>query len=109
MQPTFAMFEADRIQIAFDEFHAEHPHVYRELVRHARLWRSHGHAKLGIATLFEKLRWEWHVNGLEDADGYKLNNNYRALYARKIMNEQPDLDGLFEIRERTTRRVAETH
>jgi hypothetical protein len=47
------MFEADRIQIAFDEFHAEHPHVYRELVRHARLWRSHGHAKLGIATLFE--------------------------------------------------------
>lgn len=110
MQATFDFTTpTDRIEVAFREYHAENPHVYRELVRLARQWVQHGHAKLGIATLFEKLRWEWHVAGLQDADGYKLNNNYRALYARKIMDEQPDLDGLFEIRERTTRRFAETH
>lgn len=102
MQAMFDFDEpTDRILVAFREYHAEHPHVYRKLVRLAREWRSHGHARLGIATLFEKLRWEWHVGGLEDQDGYKLNNNYRALYARKIMEEQPDLDGLFELRERT--------
>lgn len=98
----FDLFNTDRIEHAFNEFHAEHPEVYRQLVRLAREWRSHGHAKLGIATLFEKLRWEWHVSGLEDKDGFKLNNNYRALYARKIMADNPDLDGLFEIRTRTT-------
>jgi hypothetical protein len=47
------------------------------------------------------LRWNSHLNP-DHTGGYKLNNNYRALYARKIMEQEPDLDGLFEIRERTT-------
>ena len=101
-QPTFDIFDSDKISLAFADFHAEHPEVYHQLVRLARTWTSHGHAKLGIATLFEKLRWEWHVAGLTDRDGFKLNNNYRALYARKIMDENADLAGLFDIRERTT-------
>lgn len=99
---------SDRIEVAFNEYHAEHPDVYRQLVNLTRQWVSYGHAKLGIATLFEKLRWEWHQAGLKDQDGYKLNNNYRALYARKIMEDNPDLDGIFEIRERTTTRFGET-
>lgn len=110
MQGTFNFTQpVDQIEIDFREYHANHPHVYNELVRLSREWVSVGHARLGIATLFEKLRWEWHVAGLTDRDGYKLNNNLRALYARKIMDQEPDLDGLFEIRERTTRRFAETH
>jgi hypothetical protein len=82
----------------FQDFHQTHPAVYRELVKLAREWMSAGHNRLGIATLFEKLRWEWHVKGVEDVDGYKLNNSYRALYARKIMAENPDLKDIFEIR-----------
>lgn len=89
---------AATIEQKFREFDQAHPEVYEQLVALARQWVSVGHAKLGIATLFEKLRWEWHVSGLRDADGYKLNNNFRALYARKIMALNPDLDGLFEIR-----------
>jgi hypothetical protein len=91
----------DHIELAFKEFHAKHPEVYEQLVRLARQWVAAGHAHLGIATLYERLRWEWHVNGLRDRDGYKLNNNYKALYARMIMANNPDLDGLFHLRERT--------
>ena len=90
------------IRERFETFHSEHPEVYRQLVRLAREWVSVGHRKLGIATLFERLRWEWHVAGLIDTDGYKLNNTYRAQYARLIMAEHPDLDGLFETRRLTT-------
>lgn len=97
-QATFTLFDTDTIESKFREFHRDHPEVYRQLVSLARQWMSAGHRKLGIATLFEKLRWEWHVNGLMDDDGFKLNNNYRALYARKIMAENPDLDGIFETR-----------
>lgn len=100
-QPEFDLFATDPIEEAFNQFHKQHPAVYRELVKHAREWRSYGHARLGIDVLFCKLRWEWHVRGVEDTDGYKLNNNYRALYARKIMAENADLEGLFEIRTRT--------
>jgi hypothetical protein len=88
----------NKIEQAFIEFDTENPEVYRQLVRLARQWRAAGKAKLGIKTLFEKLRWEWHVAGLTESDGYKLNNNFTALYARKIMKNEADLDGLFEIR-----------
>jgi hypothetical protein len=88
----------NKIEQAFIEFDTQNPEVYRQLVRLARQWRAAGKAKLGIKTLFEKLRWEWHVAGLTDSDGYKLNNNFTALYARKIMKNETDLDGLFEIR-----------
>lgn len=101
-QETFDdLFASDHIEEAFREFHNAHPYVYDALVRLARQWKSAGHAKLGIATLYERLRWEWHVSGLKDNEGYKLNNNYKALYARKIMAEHPDLNGLFNLRERT--------
>lgn len=88
----------------FEEFDRQHPEVYRALVRLAREWVSVGGSKLGIATLFERLRWEWHVAGLRDSDGYKLNNSYRALYARKIMALEPDLVDLFETRVLSTER-----
>jgi hypothetical protein len=93
-------FTHDRIELEFKEFHLEHPEVYNELVKLARTWQANGTAKLGIATLFEVLRWNSHLNPERDS-GYKLNNNYRALYARLIMEQEPDLNGLFEIRERT--------
>jgi hypothetical protein len=88
----------NKIEQAFIEFDTQNPEVYKQLVRLARQWRAAGRAKLGIKTLFEKLRWEWHVAGLTESDGYKLNNNFTALYARKIMKNEADLDGLFEIR-----------
>jgi hypothetical protein len=94
-------FTHDRIELDFKQFHFEHPEVYTQLVSLARQWQRNGTAKLGIATLFEVLRWNSHLNPDKDG-GYKLNNNYRALYARLIMEQEQDLNGLFEIRERTT-------
>jgi hypothetical protein len=96
----YDIYRADRIQTEFQTFHNEHPEVYTRLVRLARTWQANGSAKLGIATLFEVLRWNSHLNP-DKAGGYKLNNNYRALYARLIMDQEPDLEGLFELRERT--------
>jgi len=99
-----SVLDLDRIEIAFNEFHREFPEVYSRLVRLSHDWVAAGHARLGIATLFERLRWEWHFAG-EDADGFKLNNNFRALYARKIMEENPSLDGLFLLRERRAPKI----
>jgi hypothetical protein len=92
----------DRLLKEFEEYHLRHPEVYYHLVRLAREWKTAGRAKLGIATLYERLRWEFHLTNHEDDKGYKLSNNHRALYARKIMEHNPDLEGLFELRERTS-------
>jgi hypothetical protein len=91
------VFRQAPLQEAFERFHRENPQVYDELVGMARRWRRSGHERCGIGMLFEVLRYRY---GLRTAgDEFKLNNNYRSRYARKIMAEHPDLDGFFETRE----------
>lgn len=84
-------------ETAFDRFHADNPRVYEVLVRLAREWVARtGRHKLGIATLYERTRWEIAL-ATSDPD-FKLNNNFRAYYARLIMLREPDLAGLFDLR-----------
>ena len=81
----------------FEEFHANNPKVYETLVRLAREWMARiGRHKLGIATLYERTRWEIAI-ATSDSD-FKLNNSYRAYYSRLIMRQEPDLAGLFDLR-----------
>lgn len=81
----------------FEEFHADNPRVYATLVDLAREWIARtGRHKLGIKTLYERARWEIAL-ATSDAD-FKLNNNFTAFYARLIMAQESDLDGLFDLR-----------
>ena len=96
----------DPIDAAFFEFHAANPHVYDELVRLAHRWKAAGHTGCGMGMLFEVLRWNAGLRTTGDADGLKLNNNYRSRYARIIQANEPDLVGFFETRALATERGA---
>lgn len=81
----------------FEEFHADNPHVYTVLVYLARQWiRLTDRHKIGIGALYERARWEIAVQ-TNDPD-FRLNNNFRAFYARLIMRDEPGLDDLFDLR-----------
>jgi hypothetical protein len=80
----------------FRRFHAQNPHVYEMLVKLSRRWKRRGEGACGIGMLFEVARWYLHVTG--DGEPMHLNNNYRAFYARLIMEREPDLAGLFKTR-----------
>ena len=97
MQLGFDFDKADTAREKFEQYHRDHPEVYRELVRLAYEWYNNGHAKLGMQTLIERVRWEFHMYG-KYYDGFKINNNFSPYYARKIMREHPELEGLFELR-----------
>jgi len=85
-----------KLEAAFWEFHRSHPEVYEYLVRFARQWRgTRPDARLGIAMLFERVRWEIALN---IAERPTLNNNHRAFYARLIMKREPDLADAFHLR-----------
>ena len=94
-----ALFGADRIELEFRGFHHEHPEVYRLLVDLARQARAKGKERIGIKTLYEVARWNFDVGG-DPESGFKLNNNFTSLYARMIQENEPDLAGMFETRER---------
>src|SRR5262245_64441486 len=84
------------IRRAFEKFHAENPQVYVELRTLAFRWKRKNGRRCGMKMLFEVLRW--HQGIKTKGDEFKLNNNYHALYARMLMENEPELDGLFEIR-----------
>lgn len=86
------------IEEAFWTFHNANPDVYRRLVKLARDLVARGHRTIGIGMLFEVLRWHHAMTTVDTESSFKLNNNYRALYARLIMVREADLDGKFNTR-----------
>jgi len=90
-QPQRRTVESD-----FAEFHAANPHVYDLLCNLARQSLAAGMTPT-IKGIYEVARFRLTV---ESKSRFVLNNNYTALYARRIMANEPDLDGVFRLRER---------
>lgn len=86
-----------KIEAAFWDFHESHPEVYAELVRLAREAKARGRDRIGMKMLFEIVRWN-RLLTVRDEHGFRLNNNYTALYSRLIQQQEPDLDGMFATR-----------
>lgn len=86
----------DTIREQFELFDEVNPHVYQHLRRLALEVAARGTTRWGIGNLFEVLRWQSSV--ATTGDPYKLNNNFRSHYARKLMANEPMLEGMFEVR-----------
>jgi hypothetical protein len=87
------------IEERFNRFHRDNPYVYSNLCRLARDYRGRYRLRrFGIGMLFEVLRWE--VSMQTSDPNFKLNNDFRAHYARLIARQEPDLRDAFELRER---------
>lgn len=84
------------LEVQFRQFHQLNPHVYTALVKLSRWCRARGWRRGSINLLFERLRWEYAVQ--THGDEYRLNNNYRAFYARLLMHDCPDLAEFFDVR-----------
>jgi len=80
----------------FRRFHMDNPQVFNRLVKMARKARAAGHKRYGIAGLYEVLRWKTTVETTDPR--FKVNNNWKAYYARLIMRTHPDLHDFFETR-----------
>jgi hypothetical protein len=89
--------QMSRVTEAAMRFHHGNPHVFRKLVEIALEVKRSGKRHFGIAALFERLRWISQFQ-TED-DKYKLNNSYRAYYARQLMEQVPELREFFKTRD----------
>lgn len=84
------------IQERFAEFDRRNPWVYTALVKLTREYLASGRTRVGVGMLFERLRWAYDMQ--TTGDPFKLNNDYRSRYVRKIVAEHPDLADAFETR-----------
>lgn len=86
------------IKERFDLFHAQNPHVFQLFLKYSMMAKDRGFEKFSAKAVFERLRW--HLNFETSGDVFKLNNDFTALYARKLIDENPEFLGFFELRER---------
>jgi hypothetical protein len=78
----------------FHAFDAQHPWVYRALEQLVEQRLAAGAQRVGMKALFEALRWR-HPPGVKG-----LNNNYTALYARRLLTAHPEWASAIEVRRR---------
>lgn len=89
------------IQTKYEEWRATHDgHVVYDAVRDAALRiRDRGFSHYGIAALWEAARYTYWLKVGPDAEGWKVNNNWRSRMARELMLKEPELKDFFELRE----------
>ena len=79
------------MRAACNEFHLQHPDVWRLFVKFALEKAALGYDHFGVGSVFERLRWETSKGGEEPE--LKINNNFRAFYARRFNRMHPYLGG----------------
>lgn len=81
--------------VATQRWIEDNPKAYA-LFRKYALELAKRRTKIGIGLIAERVRWEavfeW------GKDDFKINNNYRAYIARRLVAENPELEGKFEFR-----------
>ncbi|MFW6724208.1 hypothetical protein ACHZ98_29470 [Streptomyces sp. MAR4 CNY-716] len=82
----------------FHAFDKQNPHIYRALERRAARRLAAGATRISLKDLFEDLRHDLHRQLPHTVGG--LNNNYTALYARKLIAGHPQWAAAFELRQR---------
>lgn len=79
------------------DFDAAHPEVDAEIRRLAIEAFQQGRRRIGIGLLVEVARWNLETSA-RDGQGYKLNNDYRRSWSRRLIAELPALASMFELR-----------
>jgi hypothetical protein len=89
----------DALAARFKRFHEQNPQVYRALADKAEQLLREGRTRIGIALLMEELRHDYRLG--TRGDQFKLNNDYRAFYARMLRDRIPALKDVMEVRVQT--------
>ena len=81
----------------FLRFHDENKHVYTALRQVALDLVERGLERFSINMCFEVVRWQQFIR-THDNTAYAMNNTYRSRYSRMLMENEPRLANVFEMR-----------
>jgi len=84
------------IMIDFIKYHEDNPHIWKAFVKYSLIAKyKRGFKKYSANAIFEIIRWH---TDIDSSDKYKVSNNFRPDYARKMMEEFPEFEGFFRVR-----------
>ena len=82
----------------FKAFHRENPHIYELFKKFTLQSISRGREHFSARTVLHRIRWYTDVETVSP-DGFKVNNNWSAFYARLFERDFPEHIGFFRNRE----------
>mgnify|MGYP003629599682 CR=1 FL=1 len=88
---------AAHIEEAFEKYHKANPHVFKHFKHFANQAKTTGMKQFSANAIFERMRWYLNIETF--GEPFKLSNNYRAYYARKLMVDCPEFEGFFKIKQ----------
>jgi hypothetical protein len=80
------------------EFDRKNPKVAFLFIKFTHEVIQRGFSNYSVNAIFERIRWETDQADIDGKSTFKLNNNYRAYYARKFMEHWPEHEGFFRTR-----------
>lgn len=99
----------DEIDEQAEAFHKKNPNVSILFVRFTNEVINRGFSNYSVNAIFERIRWETDEADHDGKSTFKLNNNYRAWYARKFMERYPEHEGFFRTRSRISKEQEATN
>lgn len=99
---------AEEINEQAEAFHIKNPEVSRLFVIFTQQMIDRGFKHYSVAAIFDRIRWETDQADSNGGSTFKLNNNYKAWYARKFMEAFPEHDGFFRTRKRISEKQKAT-
>lgn len=83
----------------FRQYDKDNPDIWKHFIAKAKEAYDRGYRKLGSRFIFQWIRWETErpVNSCKS-----VNHNFSPYYARKFMQEYPEYEGIFELRQLTS-------
>lgn len=88
--------------IDFKKYDSENPVIWQLFQRFTREAKAKGFKTYSSNGIFEIMRWHTAANG---NDNFKVNNNFRPDYARKMMRAYPEFKGFLRVRKLTADRT----
>lgn len=93
-QPIFQNIDEGLLR-KFEAFHEENPEVFTCFRLKALKVKNMGFKKYSHVSIIEVIRWERDVSG---GKPFKVNNDFKSLYARLMISQYPHFEGFFELR-----------
>lgn len=78
-------------------YHEANPHILITLTNMAFKASRAGRKNIGIAMFIEVLRWENTIQTVQ-TNGFKIDSSLASIYARVIMRNNPELQGIFKLK-----------
>lgn len=82
---------------SFIEFHRDNPHIYLMFDRFTWEIIERGLSTFSVDALFHRMRWYTDIE-TSNSEGFKLNNDHTAFYARLWMLNNPTYNRFFKVR-----------